>query len=689
MPFKKWNILKEDPELTRILAEECEISTLAASILVSRGHTAYADAVQFLTPEEEFASPFEIVDMDKAAARILQAVDEFEKITIYGDYDCDGVTSTAILYTYLSSIGADVAYYIPERDGEGYGLHRDAIDQIASDGTTLLITVDNGISAVEEVAYASELGLDVVITDHHQPGDLLPEAAAVVDPHRRDCNCSYRDYAGVGVAFKLIAALEGGDYQTALEYFADVVAVGTIGDIVPLTGENRLIVKYGLRALGMSDNIGLLALMKAASIKPGAVTAQNVTYALVPRINAAGRMGSAGLAVKLLLSEEESEAEEIAAKLDGLNRDRQEQEQAIVADIIEMVSRDPALLSGRLLILKSDRWNHGIIGIACSRLLERFGKPVLLMGQEGDVLTGSARSVGEFHLFNALSANANHLLRYGGHQMAAGFSLNVDEFDAFRQGMEEYARKNHDIMPQYTITLDKQLTPEDLTIEAIQSLSALEPFGAKNDPPLFLLRQATLESAAPLSGDKHQRLTLRLGNQLVTALWFGMSSDQLPYAPGAVLDFAVRAEINEYNGRQSVSLKVRDARPSGFPQNKFFSAKGYYEKIRRGEPVSNPILAHSTPSREETAVVYRFLKACGGFRGDIDTLYIRLLGQPGASDINYCKLRILLDVLNESGLIALSPALDGIALTQTTAKVDLNAAPTMQSLLMQMKQAQP
>lgn len=681
MPLKQWKILKEDPEMASILAEECGISTLAASILVSRGHTAYADAMQFLTPEEEFASPFDIADMDKAAARILQAVDEFEKITVYGDYDCDGVTSTAILYTYLTSMGADAAYYIPERDGEGYGLHRSAVEQIANDGTNLLITVDNGISAVEEIAYANELGLDVIVTDHHQPGDVLPEAVAVVDPHRKDCGSTYKDYAGVGVAFKLIAALEGGDYQAALEYFADIVAIGTIGDIVPLTGENRLIVKYGLQALAMSDNVGLIALMKAAGVKPGALTAQTVTYSLVPRINAAGRMGSAGLAVRLLLSEDEDEAAELAAQLDTMNRSRQEQEQVIIADICEMLTRDPSLLDGRLLILRSEHWNHGIIGIACSRLLERYGKPVLLMAEEDGVLTGSARSVGDFHLFNALSANASHLLRYGGHKLAAGFSLNAGEFDAFRQGMEEYARAKHDIMPQYTITLDKQLAPEDLTVEAIQSLSVLEPFGAKNDPPLFLLKNAVLESATPLSGDKHQRLTLRVGNQLTSALWFGVSSEQMPYHPGAVLELAVSAEVNEYNSRQSVTLKVKDLRPGGFTQGKFFSAKEYYGKIRREEPVSKPILSHSTPTRDEIAAVYRYLRSAHGCRGDIDNLYVRLAAVPGASDINYCKLRILLDILNESGLISLSPAGGGIMLVETQGKVDLNAAPTMQRLV--------
>lgn len=680
MPFKKWEIAKEDPELSGILAEECGISPLAAAVLVSRGHSTYADAIQFLSGEEEFADPFEIRDMDKAVERIRRAVDDGEPITVYGDYDCDGVTATVILYTYLSSIGGDVSYYIPERDGDGYGLNRDAVRRLAEAGTKLLITVDNGISALEEIALANALGIEVVVTDHHQPGEFLPDAVAVVDPHRKDCPSRFKELAGVGVAFKLIAALEDGDYQTALDYFADIVALGTVGDVVPLVGENRTIVRYGLRALSMSDNIGLLALMEAAGVRSDALTAQTLSFSLVPRINAAGRTGEAGLAARLLLAEDEEEAASLAARLDAMNRERQTQEAVIISEVEDCIRADHNLLTRRLLIVKGEHWNHGIIGIVCSKLVERYGKPVLLLTRDAsdpDVYKGSARSVGGFHLFKALSANAEHLVRYGGHKAAAGFSLRAEEYDAFVAGMERYALEFHEFMPQLTLHVDKTLTPEELTLDAIETLSVLEPFGANHEVPIFRICRAVLEQATPLSGDKHQRLTLKVGGQTVTALWFGMPSNRFLYRPGSCLDLLVNADVNSYNGRRSVSLKIRDARPSGFAQEQFFSAKGYYEKIRRREPVPNAILGRAAPTREEAALVYRFLKQNGGYQNDIDCLFVQLNAAAGAgADINYCKLRMLLDILDESGLIAVSAAMTGVELLPVDGKADLTAAPS-------------
>lgn len=678
MPFKKWELPKTDnQQLIATLAEECGVSELVASVLVARGHFTYDDAARFLTESGELASPFELADMDKAAERIRQAIDDFEKITIYGDYDCDGVTATAMLYTYLSSVGADVAYYIPERDGEGYGMNMEAIRKIAEDGTRLLVTVDNGVSALNETAYAGELGMEVVITDHHQPGEHLPDAFAVVDPHRNDDQSGCHYLCGAGVVFKLIAALEDGDYQTALEHFADVVTLGTIGDIVPLVGENRALVQRGLQALRITDNIGLLALIEQADVKIETMHAQTVAFSLVPRINAAGRMGSAGLAVQLLLSEDPEEARVFAEEMDAKNKERQAEEQEIISSIEEMILQDRSLLTNRLLILKNEHWNHGVIGIACSRLLERFGKPVLLLTAEGDgSYRGSGRSLGEFHLFQALSANSRYLQRFGGHKLAAGFSLLGEDFTAFCQGMESYAREYFDLMPPYRLSLDKVLSPQDLTVEQIGSLSVLEPFGAQNDSPLFLLKNAVLESVTPLSGDKHQRLGLKMGGVSVTALFFGVSSDQFLYKVGQVLDFAVTADVNEYNGKRSVSLKVKDIRPAGFAQDKFFNAKGYYEKMCRSEPIPKPIAARSVPSREELALVYRFLKSHQGYQGDIDCLYVELL----STDINYCKLRILLDILSEAGLIAISPLLNEVRLLPADGKADLNETPTRQRL---------
>lgn len=676
MAFQKWELLRCDERLTSILAQECGISELAASILVARGHASPREAQDFLTPEDTLASPFDLIDMDKAVERIREAVDAFEPITIYGDYDCDGVTATAMLYTYLSSIGADVSWYLPERDGEGYGLNRKTIETLAANGTRLLITVDNGISAWEETALAKRLGMDVVITDHHQPGEMLPDAAAVVNPHRNDCPSEYKDLAGVGVAFKLIAALEDGDYQTALEYFADIVAVGTIGDVVPLTGENRILVKRGLEALATCDNIGLLALMKAAGLKPDKLDGRSIAFGLVPRINAAGRMGSAALAVRLLLSEEEEEAESLAEELDEKNRRRQTEEQTILADVEEMLAADRTRLDGRLLILKKEDWNHGILGIVCSKLLERYGKPVLLLCGRDGILRGSGRSIGNFHLFQALSANANCLIRFGGHKLAAGFSLAAEDFASFCQGMERYAARFFDLMPQNVITADREITPEQLTVEEIRALSVLEPFGAQNEQPLFWLKDAVLTGVMPLSGGKHQRLSLKAGGTSLSALWFGMETAGFHYRPGSRIDLLVNASLDTYNGNTGVLLKVKDIHPSGFAQDKFFAAKGYYEKLRRSEPVGRAIARRAIPDREETAQIYRFLRKNGGFAGDIDSL--SLCFDPNT--LNYCKLRLILDILEESGLIELSSTLDQILLCPVQGKADLEAAPTMRRM---------
>ncbi|WMJ22387.1 single-stranded-DNA-specific exonuclease RecJ [Paludicola sp. MB14-C6] len=673
--IKYWRIPKENSELSNILSQECQISEFAASILVNRGHTTFQAAQQFLV-SDELTSPYDIKDMQKAVERIRDAIDNYEKIAIYGDYDCDGVTSTAMLYTYLSSIGADVIYYIPERDGEGYGLNKKAIELLANQDVTLIITVDNGISAIDEANFAASLNIDMVITDHHQPQDILPKAIAVVNPHRKDCKSSFKELCGAGVVFKLIAALEDGDYQTALEYFSDIVAIGTIGDIVPLVEENRALVKYGLQMLTLTENIGIRALMEVAGVNPETVTAQNIAFGLVPRINAAGRMGSASLAVKLLLCEDPQEAKEIATQLDQFNKQRQNDEQQILCDIEQMIQKDPDVLKKRVLMFYGPNWSHGIIGIVCSRILERFGKPVLLMTSEEGKLKGSARSLGEFHLFKALSANAEYLLQYGGHKLAAGFSLDIKDYADFQAGMEAYAKTQHDIMPQYTYNIDKVLTPNDITVENIQSLNALEPFGATNEQPLFLISNAKIESISPLSGDKHQRFGLKMNGISHTALLFGVSSDKLNYKVGDSVDLLVNVDINEYNQKVSVTLKIKDLRPTNFPQDKFFAAKAYYEKISKQEQVPVKILAIAKPSRDDIALLYKVLKSNNGYRQDVDTLYVSLMKY----QINYCKMRIILDILNEMNLIYLSPLLDSIEMIQVNGKVDLNQSSLLQRL---------
>ena len=672
---KRWSMKTVRREDVSALSNECGISRLTASVLLSRGYRTYEQAARFFDRQSPLSSPFDMADMEQAVDRIQTALDTQEKIAVYGDYDCDGVTASALLFTYLQLMGADVTVYIPERTTEGYGLNRGAIKTLADEGVTLIITVDNGISAVDEVDYASSLGVDVVITDHHQPGELLPAAVAVVDPHRKDDKSTFKDLAGVGVALKLVGALDN-DMEGALESFSHFAAIGTVGDVVPLVSENRRIVMEGLSSLRYCELPGLCALMEQAGIVPQKLSSQTVAFSIVPRINAAGRLGSAKLALSLLLSEDPEEALQLAGSLCDMNAKRQAEEQLILSEIEAQIAENQGLLRGRLLILRGEHWNHGVIGIVAARLLEKYGKPTLLMSMdELGFLRGSARSVGDFHLFKALSANSETLTQYGGHRLAAGFSLKAEDFPAFCAGMEAYAREQFDFMPQQELLLAGELTAADLTVETIFQISQLEPFGAENETPVFLMKNAQITAITPLSGGKHQRLSILFDKKETSVLWFGTETNAVPFAVGAYVDLAVIAEINEYNGRQSVSLKLRDIRPADFDEMRFFNAKGYYEKIKRGEPVSDSVRARALPTREEIAVVYRFLRQNASLSFDSE----RLLFALGQKTMNYCKLLVLLDILKEADLLSVTSG-GTFALCAPTKKADLTQTPTYRRL---------
>lgn len=674
--IKRWVMPKTDAAQIKQLREECGLSRLSAQVLAARGCTSYREAADFLEPGDTISSPFELADMGRAAERIQQAIDYGERIVIYGDYDCDGVTATAILYTYLDMIGADVGFYIPERETEGYGLNRAALETLAAEGTQLIVTVDNGISAPDEVDFAKQHGMDVVITDHHQPSETLPDAVAVVNPHRKDDKSEYKELCGAGVALKLCAALDEGDCDGALERFSELAAIGTVGDVVPLTGENRIIVQHGLRALSCTEHPGLRALCEAAGRDITKLTSQDIAFALAPRINAAGRMGSAKLAFRLLVCEDEEEAAQLAQQMCALNQKRQDTEQQILTDITAKITENPGLLRGRLLILRGENWSHGVIGIVCARLLEKYGKPTLLMTADGGgFLRGSARSLGEFHLFKALMANSDLLTQYGGHKLAAGFSLKAEDFPAFCAGMEQYAADQFDLMPRCSLSITGILQKEDLTIASIRELSIFEPFGTQNETPVFVLKEAHIEAVTELSGGKHLRLTVRTDGVQASVLCFNMTKASFPFSIGETADIAVTAGINEFRGTQSVSLKLTDIRPCGFAQDKFFSAAGYYEKLVRFEPVSPAVARRAMPSREEIAAVYRYLRAHPERELNAERLYFAVR----KTELNFCRLSILLDILKEAALITLSSE-RMITLPAAVKKADLTQTPTYRRL---------
>lgn len=673
MALKKWVFPVVDEKLTENIVKECGVSELAASIMVSRGIASPREANQFLFSDGEISSPFDMCDMDVAVARIKSAIDSGEHIAVYGDYDCDGITSTAVLYSYLLSAGGAVSYYIPVRDSDGYGLNNSAISKLSSDGVSLIITVDNGISAIDEVEYAKTLGIDIVITDHHQPGDTLPNAVAIVNPHRSDDKSSFKELCGVGVVFKLLVALEG-DFAFVVENYADLVAIGTVGDIVPLVGENRTLVQHGIPLLKVSDNVGLAALLAVSKVSEP--TAQKIAFSLIPRINAASRMGEAELALKLLLCEYEEEASNIALRLDLLNKERQAMEVKIMTQVEQTLLEEPHLLNQRVIIVFGEEWQMGVVGVVGSRLVRKYGKPVMIMSKHGDGLTGSGRSVSDFNLFEVLSSCSSLLTRYGGHKKAAGFSLDGENLPAFRVAVEKYAQANHDIMPTATITLDQVLTRENMTVEAIESLSVMEPFGTKNNSPLFLIKAARIDAILPISNGKNIKLTLSTPQFTCYALYFGMKIEDFTYKIGSIVDLAVTADLNTYNNKTSVSLFVKDIRDSHFNavQEKFFVAKGYFEKLMKEEYIPKNVLEISIPTRDEIAVVYKTLRE--SVRSDYETLYIHLLKKK----INYCKLRVIIEVLCELKLVKLTTAGGSFELCSVDAKVDLSESKLLMRL---------
>lgn len=696
--IKRWVVRAGATNRTKAVASQIakrfSLHELAATLLANRGYDLET-AAEFLgySDDEDYQlfegleDPFALCDMDLAVNRINKAVNDGESIAVYGDYDCDGVTSTVLLYSYLRSIGANVTYYIPSRFGEGYGMNRSAIKKLSEQGVRLIITVDNGINAIAESVYIKELGMELIVTDHHKPtpsqddnaleqaADRLPTAVAVINPHRVDCKSRYKPLAGVGVVFKLVAALEGGMYETTLEQFADIAAVGTIADIVPLTGENRIIVTYGLKLLNNSSSLGVKALTEVAGVK-GSLDSRSVAYMVAPRINASGRMGSASLSVKLLLAEDPDKALGYATKINELNILRQETERRVLDDIDGMIAKNPRIIHSRSVCFFGEGWHHGVIGIVAARVVQRYGKPTFLMCEDEGIVVGSARGLNldtdsdNVSIYELLSSCSDILLRYGGHTAAGGFSLRKEDVPAFISRIEEFLSLHYDIMPYPTIYADLELSSRMLQLEQFEQLSLLEPFGQKNDPPVFVIRGARILGITPLSQDKHQRLMLQVGQERMTALFFGVSFDRLIYSEGDSVDVICTVDISEYNGNRSLCAKVIDLRACGVAESdkKITTARLYYEKLKRRERLPEAVLQRCIPTKQECRAVFRYLTSvtAANKNPDMDELYLPLF----KSGVNYCKYRIILDIFTELKILSLNNNGYGFTIDQTV-KTDL------------------
>ena len=556
--YKKWRYQEVDSSLVEEISSKNNISELLATVLINRGIKTKKEIDIFLNPtRNDFHDPYLIKDMDLAVDRILKAIKNNEKTIIYGDYDVDGITSITVLKKFLKERGLDVGYYIPNRLDEGYGLNKAAIEKIAKEGYTLIITVDCGISGLEEVEYASSLGIDTIVTDHHEPMEQLPNAIAVVDNKRKDSTYPFKSLAGVGVVFKLTQAIGKKLNLPEKEYlkYLDIVCIGTISDIVPLIDENRVIAKLGLKLVEVTKNIGLKSLLDASGYKE--INSNTISFGIAPRINACGRMGYEEEALKLFLTEDETEAKIITDRLNKYNKDRQDIEKSIFEEAISKIEENH-LDKNNSIVLGAEGWHHGVIGIVSSKITDIYFKPSILVCFEGDEAKGSGRSIPGFDLHEALSYMSDYLEKYGGHEMAIGLSLKRENFKKLQEKFEEYVTKKDisDILP--IIEIDKIITLKDLHTDTVRELDMLEPFGEANKRPVFVYKNLKIDSIRALSEGKHLKLTLKDGNTIINAIGFNLGNYSKDYTIGDKIDVAGMLEINSFNGIDSVQINIKD-----------------------------------------------------------------------------------------------------------------------------------
>ena len=644
MRFFAWkeNFAKADA----LIVENRPLPMFLCRVLASRGIKDSASAETFLNCTQPLCDPMELHDMEKAVTIVRRAIDKGKKILVFGDYDCDGITATVLLYEYLEGEGANVCYYIPERLNEGYGLSMKTMEMVISSGIELIITVDNGISAVEEADYAAELGIDLIITDHHLPPETLPKAIAVVDPRREDDTSPFKGLCGAGVAFKLCAALDGCPPEEMLDYCGDLAAVGTVADVMPLTGENRTLVKAGLRQLQNTDRPGLEALLEEVGLAGRPVTAENVSYAIAPRINAAGRMDNAVTALQLVMCEDPDRAAELAHKLNEINTKRQETELQIFKAAQELLEQEPERLEDRVMLLWGRDWHPGVIGIVASRLVERTGRPVIVVTiDEHGECKGSGRSVQGFNLHACIGACADLLIRYGGHAMAAGLSVREENLPALRRRLNDWAARECPVLHTTPLECDLPIHLDRVTVESVRKLDQLAPYGAENPTPVFLLQNAVLDGVYPVSEGRHSRLRLRQGNASVYAVWFGMPPEQLPYAMGDVVDAALNLSVYDSPRGAQLSGRILDLHPAGLG-TKLAEQAAFVVALRRGTPLTEEQKKLITPERSDIVTVYRELQARRWHAEDLQPLCAKL------GEKNTGKTLVAVTALEQVGLIA-------------------------------------
>ncbi len=562
---KKWLLRDFDKKRVVDISKQFHISPLTAIILYNRGIQEDEAIDRFLSKKlDVLHDPYLMKDMEKAAFRIRQAQEKKEKITIYGDYDVDGITSIAILYKHLKEMGIEVDYYVPDRMQEGYGINRDALDKIREGGTSLIITVDTGITAVEESEYAKEIGLDVIVTDHHECKEQIPSVYAAVDPKRKDCPYPFKSLAGVGVVFKLIQALDDKESLPELmEKYSDLMCLGTVADISPLVDENRVIVTEGLKRFRATKNVGLKALIDV-STNGKAITTSTIGYTIAPRINASGRLGCASRSVELFLTDDADRAKELAESLCEENTLRQQTEQKMFREAMEYLENHPEVKEDNVIVIPHENWHHGIVGIVSSKITEKFYKPSILFAIDGDEAKGSGRSVNGFNLFGALESSSDLLEKFGGHELAAGLTIKAENIEEFRKKINSCSKDQFsETMRTPTILLDAAIKVPYITLDTVNDINRLQPFGVDNPTPLFAVRNIKIHKISVMSEGKHLRMTLLKDGKYLDSVGFGMGEYYQYLQEGDFIDVAFSLDINDYKGFQNVQLILKDIKKAG------------------------------------------------------------------------------------------------------------------------------
>lgn len=683
MKFKQWKQTPCDRSAVKAM-EKQGMPPLVASVLCARGLCTVEQANTFLASGEDLlCDPFLLRDMDKAVARVRKALADRERVAVFGDYDVDGITATCLMTHWLREQDCDVWYYIPDRIEEGYGLNREAVACLHDKGVTLVITVDCGITAVEEVEYAKSLGVDIVITDHHECREVLPDAAAVINPRRKDSKYPFSYLAGVGVALKLVLALGGErERERLLRQYADLAAIGTVADVMLLLGENRALVCRGLAELKSCARPGLCALLRETGCDGKPVCASTIGYVLAPRLNASGRMGCASLAAELLLTEDPARSAELAKILCALNRDRQTVEGEIFETCTAILEREEPR-NRRVVVMAGEGWHQGVVGIVASRLAEKYACPAFMICLQDGSGKGSCRSYAGFNLYEALEQCSDLLESFGGHALAAGFTIREENIPAFRTRLEDWINLcTGGAGMESVLELDAEVEdPGLLSLPNVEALSMLEPYGAGNAKPVFFLPHATISCMGTVGGGRHMKLRLCRDGRSLDAIFFSAGCRQPEFSVGEKVDVAFYPQVNEFRGVRMVQLQVADLRPA---PTRAQTEQALYEKLQRGETLSPRQAQILLPSREEFVGIWRYLKGHAA-ENRLEETICRLthgIARTYGLRETVTRTRMCLEVMEECGLIELSCSSDHVQILMLDAqeKVDLEQSRVMRSL---------